>query len=120
MVNNCGRTVYKTVQLDLCVSCGICKAICPYNAIKMIFKEGQFVPSIDWGKCQECGKCYRVCPGLEVNYSDLYGRRLPVNIFTGNTLKAYIGYAKDKKVRFNGSSGGVVTSILINLLKKII
>lgn len=76
------------------------------------------MPSIDWGKCQECGKCYRVCPGLEVNYSDLYGRRLPVNIFTGNTLKAYIGYAKDKKVRFNGSSGGVVTSILINLLKK--
>jgi uncharacterized pyridoxamine 5'-phosphate oxidase family protein len=42
---------------DKCVSCGACKAVCPFDAIS----EGSPY-TIDPRYCDECGVCHGVCP----------------------------------------------------------
>ncbi|HUS51809.1 MAG TPA: coenzyme F420 hydrogenase/dehydrogenase beta subunit N-terminal domain-containing protein, partial [Candidatus Paceibacterota bacterium] len=36
----------------------------------------------------------------------------------GNYKDCYVGYSADKKVRINGSSGGIITSLLLFALQK--
>lgn len=42
---------------DKCISCGICKQECSFDAIK----EGKPY-TIDGTRCDECGSCYLACP----------------------------------------------------------
>ena len=47
---------------ETCCGCSACFAICPIQAIKMIFdKEGFMYPSVDQEKCVCCYKCMSVC-----------------------------------------------------------
>jgi len=64
------------INQDLCVSCGICQKVCPYNAIvyspvpceeecpvaaiSRDLETGKEV--IDYSKCIYCGRCTRACP----------------------------------------------------------
>ena len=114
------KTVRNTVEQNLCVSCGICKSICPVDCIKMKSTDGQYVPEVDESKCTECGKCYRVCPGIEVDYEKLYNYKsgnYPEDIFSGEVKDAYITYSKDEYIRKEGRSGGVVSDLLIKILE---
>jgi ferredoxin len=43
---------------DKCVSCGMCAANCPVDAISG--GDGKYV--IDKDKCIECGACAAICP----------------------------------------------------------
>jgi [FeFe] hydrogenase (group B1/B3) len=67
-----GRSIIDT---DLCVSCGKCKQVCPYNAIiytpmpceekcpvGAITTNEAGYEEIDYDKCIYCGKCTRACP----------------------------------------------------------
>lgn len=114
------QTINKTVELDLCVSCGVCKAICPVNCIEMEFERGQFLPQINEEKCINCGNCYEVCPGISINYHNLYAndnKEIPSNIYVGNVIKTYTAWSENPEIREQGTSGGVVTALLINLIK---
>lgn len=115
-------TVQKTVKLDMCVSCGICKAVCPSECITMKFKHGQFLPNIQKDKCVNCKKCFDVCPGLGINYQALYKnleqRDIPSDIYLGHVLSSYIAWSKDETIRKEGSSGGVITQLIINLIRQ--
>jgi uncharacterized pyridoxamine 5'-phosphate oxidase family protein/NAD-dependent dihydropyrimidine dehydrogenase PreA subunit len=42
---------------DKCISCGICKEVCPENCIS---NDPAF--SIDGSGCLECGRCFEHCP----------------------------------------------------------
>lgn len=120
-MTNKNNTINKTIKRDLCVSCGICKAVCPIKAIEMRFKEGQYIPDIDFKVCTNCGKCLNVCPGHEINYPELYSYKdweYPEDIFVGNYKESYIAYVKDKEIRKKSTSGGVVTNLIIELLEK--
>lgn len=113
-------TIEKTTKNDLCVSCGICKAVCPVDAINMKPQNGQYIPQIDHSKCIDCGKCLKICPGYEVDYTELYENKewnYPNNIFEGNFINSYITYTKDDKIRKEATSGGVITNLLIKLTK---
>ena len=48
---------------EKCTGCGLCKNICPRNAIQMVPKEttGHFYPVIDSEKCVDCGLCRKKC-----------------------------------------------------------
>lgn len=67
-----GRVKYpETVDRDACLGCGVCKSICPTNAITMTdlpekiqltekrFKER--TPEIDLTKCVFCMRCHDSC-----------------------------------------------------------
>jgi len=67
-----GRAV---INPDLCVNCGLCLKVCPYNAVvrmpvpceeacpfNAISKDDAGREVIDYEKCTDCGLCTRACP----------------------------------------------------------
>ncbi|MBD3227114.1 MAG: FAD-dependent oxidoreductase [Candidatus Lokiarchaeota archaeon] len=55
--------IVSDVDLDECVGCGICEAVCPYEAISMKdLSPYKIVSETDEIKCQGCGICVASCP----------------------------------------------------------
>lgn len=111
--------VEKTKELNLCISCEMCNAVCPENAIKIRFQNGQFLPEVD-RNCTFCGKCMLICPGIDV---DPFNLRNEQNItetsfdIEGKHLDVYTAHSKNSKIRENSSSGGIVTDLIIDLIE---
>ena len=115
--------ISQVVKDNLCTGCGTCYAMCPKEAISMKINErkGIYEPVIDESKCNNCGICYEVCPGHAVDFeqlnSEIFGKE-PEDILIGNYLNCYIGYSTDYDIRYNSSSGGLVTQLLIFALEE--
>nr|WP_319374729.1 Coenzyme F420 hydrogenase/dehydrogenase, beta subunit C-terminal domain [uncultured Methanobacterium sp.] len=111
--------VEKTKELDLCISCEMCYAVCPEKAIKIHFQKGQFLPEVDQ-KCTFCGKCMLICPGIDI---DPFNLRNEPNITetsfdtVGKCLNVYTTYSKNSKIRDNSSSGGIATDLITDLIE---
>ena len=50
------------VNEDLCSGCGVCIAICPYDASKLEKTEKGLKSVVDVLKCKRCGVCTSACP----------------------------------------------------------
>lgn len=110
-------------KLKCCYGCGICSGNCPVDAIEMnISEDGMHLPIKDNKKCIKCGLCNQVCPWQTFDYKEInnfvYNTEKIKDICIGNYIKSYLSYAKDYKIRYNSSSGGLVTSILKFALKE--
>lgn len=80
-----------------CCGCAACSVVCPQNCISM--KKGtlgHLFPYVDEKACIKCGKCETVCPMLKT-----------LHIKNMENQRVYAAYAKDKNVRYEGSSGGM-------------
>lgn len=110
-------TVIKTRKLNLCVSCEICLAVCPENAISMEYSQGQFLPIIDTDKCIKCKKCLDNCPGIDLIPQRLRNEHNLDTIIKGTVLKSYTAYSKDVKLRYNSTSGGIITTLIKELIE---
>lgn len=109
-------TIAKTVEDKICIGCGNCTNICKMKCIRMTDNGETYFPIIDQAKCNGCSACIEVCPGYAVDFNglnlEIFGKS-PRNYLAGNYINAYLGYSSDENVRFNASSGGLVTSLLI-------
>jgi len=120
---NQGKTIIEVVRDGLCTGCGTCVGICPNNAVEMVIdhRKGIYIPQLDEEKCNNCGICYQVCPGHAIDFKELnqniFGKE-PEDIFLGNYLACYTGYTTDYDIRYNSSSGGLVTALLIYALEE--
>jgi len=115
------RNIKYVVKNGLCVGCGVCKAACPRKAIKMVYNDdyGMIFPMVNEKTCNGCGICLDVCYGFKVDH------KLNLRIFhnlpdsiVGNYKGSYIGFATDKTLRVNSTSGGVVTALLLHALEE--
>jgi len=50
------------VNEDLCSGCGVCVAVCKYDATSLKKRDGRLVSVIDDLKCKRCGLCVTACP----------------------------------------------------------
>lgn len=111
-------TIYQVVKNNLCIGCGTCVALCPKNAIELNVNDDRCIynPKIDVKKCNNCSTCLKVCPGHKVDFEQLnieiFGKQ-PKNRLVGNYLNCYIGHSNSSNVRYESSSGGLITQILI-------
>ncbi len=116
-------TIDQTVRDGLCTGCGTCVSMCPNSAIKMVLSKGNgiYIPSLNKDECNICGICAKVCPGSSVKFDrlnlEIFGKKAE-NVLIGNYHKCYTGYSNDKQIRYNSSSGGLVTQLLIFALEE--
>ncbi len=116
------KNVSWVVKNNLCTGCGTCYAMCPKEAISIEIneKKGIYEPVIDETKCNNCGICMKVCPGHEVDFETLneqvFGKQ-PEDPLIGNYINCYTGYSTNEEIRYNCSSGGLVTQLLIYALE---
>ena len=105
---------------DLCISCGACTHICPFDNIIMSYIEGRGKYDAlvqDEDQCLKCNgskNCLAVCPSYNVNYEEL--ANASDNNFLGHIEKVYNGYARNSDIRFTASSGGFIRTLATELL----
>ncbi len=110
------HNVLTTAENNLCISCGICEGVCPQKCIKMTEDKGMYYPQMN-EKCVSCGICWEVCPGKgKIRDRESIGS-LTTDDLTGNYIATYNAWSKDEKIRHYGVSGGIVTTLIYNLLK---
>lgn len=116
------RNITPIVENHTCAQCGTCIAVCPRNAIGLYQHRWRgLLPVVDEKRCNQCRLCLRVCPGEEIDFNGLQRQvfgHVPDDIFFGHFRRVLSGYSTDGTVRYNGTSGGVVTGMLIYLLEK--
>tara|TARA_Y100001970_G_scaffold294299_1_gene450053 strand:+ start:8271 stop:9623 length:1353 start_codon:yes stop_codon:yes gene_type:complete len=105
------------IDAGLCTHCGTCVGL---NVNKLSFEETSFgpIPKIKSGGSLNLNT-YKACPGKGVPYPQLFNQFYEGynNYLTGNVINSWIGFSKNKELRMNSASGGVITSTLLFLLK---
>ncbi len=116
------NSVVDVIQQGFCIGCGACTSTCPKAICSLYEINGSLIPIIDNYRCINCGSCVNVCP-----IASPYLRKIDAahsiagnnyDLIVGSYRSIYLGYSNDYDIRFNGASGGIVTSILIYLLEK--
>lgn len=109
-------TTEVVVESHLCLSCGMCAAICPIAAIALIeTPDGRLTPRINKNACNNCGHCLSMCPGVSIHGIETYITQQ--GSFDGPCLQAFVAHAVDRAFRAQGQSGGVVAAIAGKLLE---
>ncbi|TLX73959.1 hypothetical protein E9993_14220 [Labilibacter sediminis] len=113
-----GKSIITSIdKAKLCLGCGMCKAICGKESIKMEIGNDGFIHPHKINK--EINKAdekviYKICPGINVSNEKSFGRKDRV---WGEILGNYSTFSKDKEIRQLGSSGGTITQICISLIE---
>ena len=97
-------TVELAAAVDLCISCGVCKSLCPSGCISWVRRSGMYQPIIDATKCVKCGICAKACPGLSERYEQVSNE---IDAVMGNVLASYNAWSIDPTLRHVSGSGGV-------------
>ncbi len=109
------QTVAFTAENGLCCSCGVCKGLCPRDAISWQFREGMYIPEIRTEQCVSCGLCAQVCPGLQMEYPPA---DTPEQAMEGPVLECFNAWSRDEQKRHCSSSGGVLSTLIPALLEQ--
>ncbi|MHA1330922.1 MAG: Coenzyme F420 hydrogenase/dehydrogenase, beta subunit C-terminal domain [Candidatus Hodarchaeales archaeon] len=91
----------QVIDTGLCSACGACVASCSENALEMREDRPRLV-----GKCTACGVCVHQCPKTKTTVPQLLGTF--IDVFRARSLLPEV----------KGQDGGVVTSLLIYLIRE--
>jgi coenzyme F420 hydrogenase subunit beta len=110
--------IQEVIDPGLCHRCGACVAFCSsinYGALEL---DSEGKPGYaDKDKCIEGGLCYLICPEIEELNEEtrqLAGWTAPI----GRVADISIARSTDSAIRHSATDGGVVTALLVHLLRK--
>ena len=102
-----------TVGRNLCINCGICRVVCPGNAIVMNRnKYGELNPYIEKSKCNSCGKCAFFCPHTKEKLQQEARKVSAINLphtYGLQNASYYLAWVAEKEKRQKSCSDGAVT-----------
>lgn len=112
------RTLNDVVEWRLCLGCGACAWACPDQRVHLMdFVDEGIRPIVEGGSCGNCHDCLAVCPAVQTDFRRAEARP-PETVATsrlekdwGPIVGIWEGHATDPEIRFQGSSGGVLTAI---------
>jgi coenzyme F420 hydrogenase subunit beta len=108
------------VARGLCTRCGTCVGACPSGNLSITDPIGACLPKAA-DRCTACGLCLACCPGAEVSFAALekmmFGTAEPRPLI-GVARGAFLAHAGDPELRRRGSSGAVVTALLLDCLER--
>lgn len=104
------------IDLSQCCGCGLCAGICPTNAISMKMEHGKYLPSFLKDRCTDCKICEKICKDSIADES-VFHNEYNFHPYIGNFINCYTGFSTDNDIRKKSASGGLISSLLIYLLK---
>jgi coenzyme F420 hydrogenase subunit beta len=115
------RTIKDVVGWGLCIGCGACQYFCGKDSIELKNIETIGIRPI-FKKVQDDNytECLKFCPGYSIGSTrDLqHNEHLISHPLIGPTLEIWQGYASDKDIRYNASSGGAVSALASYCLER--
>ena len=55
------------VDPDICIGCGLCESLCPYQAIRIQKVDKTRIAETIVASCKACGICASHCPTFAIN-----------------------------------------------------
>jgi colanic acid/amylovoran biosynthesis protein len=83
----------------------------------MRYEGGQFIPVINEELCTNCNLCIETCPGIDIESPVYENEKDLEDKITGKHIESYSVYSKNEHIWNISTSGGVVTELIVNLLK---
>ena len=116
------KTIQDVVDWNLCIGCGACASICSREGGVELVDVGSagIRPRFSSGICRDCTDCLEVCPGVEIDAADTHDdepQEVEENLLIGGHHGVYEGHAADPKIRFQGSSGGILSALAVYCLE---
>lgn len=111
----------RIMRSDLCNRCGTCVGL-SRGQISFYDRKGDCRPRVIGDlDDSEAQRILNACAGKEFNFplyrQHFYSDHLGYHVYTGPFKGIYIAYSKDSRVRRAGSSGGMLTAVLLFLLR---
>ena len=115
------QTLKDVVDWGLCTGCGACYYACSRQGISLVNIEAVGIrPQFDSAACAGCTDCLAICPGYSVNGGLVTGQvadQAEADPAVGPALEVWEGYAGDPEIRYQGSSGGVLSALALYCLE---
>lgn len=117
------KTVRDVVAWNLCIGCGACASICRRGGgIELVDVPSHGIrPRFTDLDCAGCTDCLAVCPGVCVDANGGIDDELDDVVesrFIGRNHGVYEGYAADPEIRYQGSSGGILSALAAYALER--
>jgi coenzyme F420 hydrogenase subunit beta len=112
--------ITEIVEGGLCMGCGLCRSIAADHIALQMTPEGRLRPvqgdAIDAATLQQINA---VCPGVRIIGADPDHVQpdTPTDLVWGPAARLVVGYAGDPQIRYQASTGGVLTALSVFLLE---
>lgn len=124
------KNLKEVVDWRMCIGCGACAYICPEQKIELWNYRAEGIrPVVATDSCSGCRVCLDVCPAVATDFSPLGSHDkfkagdpgLLDRAFVedwGTVLEVWEGCACDDVIRYQGSSGGVLTALSVYCIEQ--
>lgn len=111
------KQLARVVRHKNCCGCGACVL---YSNGSSKMKRTSLGPVPQLENARFSPEALEVCPGVGINYPELYDQHFgsqPASYLHGKIRKVRIGFSGSHELRNKGASGGIISTVLIYLLK---
>jgi coenzyme F420 hydrogenase subunit beta len=117
------KNLKDVVDWGLCTGCGACYSACSRGGVELVNVEDVGIrPRFRSSDCASCTKCLSICPGYQVDSDLAMGPRAhetEADHEFGPALELWEGYASDPEIRYQASSGGLLSALSLYCIERL-